>query len=414
MKRSGRTSIPVLDSSLPAPGLADRENPLLTIKQKSRALGGKGFHPRTRSCKDASRGKSMACAQHRGALTARRGENEGQRDVSSGGNAAATPHEQQVAVGDSTTRPVLNWWRSQRLTGSDGGVVPAAGISQNRPSPGRPTERNRPESGSCSPALHTTSRKRDVQEESWTKAQLYSLRRSQADTALSVSDFWGAVASNVQDRDPQDCQQKWFEHFATPRGRRRKASKQGSPSRSAGTALLSDNTSRSSREVAANAHESPERINQPPERGNGDDLFEATPMRGRRQVGTQPTGGELEAKTPRTPAGPGVPIDYTSAVEAIPRDGADYNQRGISKTYIMSKKMRRRASQLGKNSVVTRERAKKTPYGSAGRSFHAAAISQGHQLKVSVTSLGDVSLASTCNDEDSVCLSGSCETSDDE
>lgn len=351
-------------------------------------------------------GKSTARGKRGDALAARRGQHEIMGDVSNRAISAATPHERQVAEGGLNTPPVLNWWRSQRLTDSpDGGVVQAAGISQDQLSPG---------TGSCSPALKTVSRKPDGQEEPWTKAQLHSLRRAQADTALSASDFWGVVAGNVEDRDARQCQQKWFEHFATPRGRRRKASKQGSTCQSAGT-TLSDSTSRLSRYVVTATHDSPEPINQPPERSDADDLFQATPMRGRRQFGAQPTGGELEPKTPRTPAGPGAPIGDASAAEATPGDGrADY-KRGVSRTYVkaMSKKMRKGASQLGKSGMATRERARKPPFGSAGRTIHAAAISRGRKLKVSVTSLGAVSVASTCSDEDSLGLSGGCESDDE-
>lgn len=353
-------------------------------------------------------GESAARGQPRGAPAAPQGQHKVMNDVSNRVNAEATPRERQAAAGGSNTPPVLDWWRSQRLTASDGGVVQAAGVSQKLSS-GRPPDMKDAELASCSPTPNG-------QEEPWTKAQLHSLRRAQADTALSASDFWGSVASNVRDRDPQQCQQKWFEHFATPRGRRRKASKQGSPSQSVGKALLSDNTSCLSREVVTAAHDSPERNNHPHEQSGGDDLFQATPMRVRTRFGPPDESGDLEAMTPRTPAGPGVPADGASATEPTPGDGhAGYNQRGVSRTYVkaMSKKMRKGASQLGKSSMPTRERAKKTPFGSAGRSIHAAAVSQGHKLKVSVTSVGDVNLASTCSDEDSLDLSGSCESDDE-
>lgn len=416
MKQSARTLVPVLDFPRTAPGLAERaRDPRFTILKESGKSGGQGVRPRTRACEDVSvRGELSARDQRRDTIAARQEQAEVMGDISNRVNAAATPREQHAAV-DLDTPPVLNWWRSQRLTASDGGVVQAVGMSQNELS-GRPAETNEPEIGSCSPALKTANGKPDDQEEPWTKAQLHSLRRAQADTTLSASDFWGAVASNVKDRDPQQCQHKWFEHFVTPRGRRKKTSKQGSTCQSKGMTLLTDNTSRLSQENVAATHDSPERINQWPGRGDCDDLFQATPMRGRGQVGTQPAGGELEAKTPRTPAGPGVPKDYASEAEAIPGDGrAHGNQRGVSRTYVkaMSKKMRKGALQLGKNSMVTRERAKNTPLGSAGRTIHAATTSRGHRLKVSVTSFGDVSLALTCSDEDSVGLSGSCESEDE-
>lgn len=362
-------------------------------------------------------GKSTACEQPGGAPAAPQGQHKVMGDVSNKSNAKGAPRERQAAAGGSNAPPVLDWWRSQRLTSSDGVVVQAVGVSQNQVSPGRPPVLKDAEADYCSPTLKMAGYNPDGHEEPWTKAQLHSLRRAQADTALSASDFWGAVASNVQDRDPQQCQQKWFEHFATPRGRRRKSSKQSSPSLSVETALLSDNTSRSSREVVTAAHDSPERINHSHERSGGDDLFQATPMRGRTRFGPSYAGGELEAKTPRTPAGPDVPTDDASATEPTPGGGhADYNQRGVSRTYVkaMSKKMRKGASRLGNTSMPTQERrAKKPPFGSAGRTIHAAAVSQGHKLKVSVTPVGDVNLASTCSDEDSVGLSGSCESDDE-
>lgn len=308
------------------------------------------------------------------------------RDVSDREDATVTCEEQQVPGDGFNTPPVLNWWRNQRLTEAS-----ADELSQDPPS-----DMTGSEAGYCSPALKVMGRE-PCQEEPWTKTQLRSLRRAQADTDPSASNFWGAVAHNVEGRDPLGCQQKWFEHFATPQGRRRKVSKRGATS---GTPL--------SEGALLNAATAVQ-IVQPPV--SADDLFQATPMRGRRQLGVQLGGDELGGSTtPRTPAGPGATCDDSSRAGATPGDGHVDYKRGVSRTYVqaMSKKMRKGASQLGAGGCMTaRGKASRirTPSGGAGRTIHAATVSRGHKLKVSVTSSGAVNVASTHSDEDSLGLS---------
>lgn len=315
------------------------------------------------------------------------------RDVSNRKKAGKASQERLMQGDGVNAPPVLNWWRSQRLTEN-----PACGLSKDQLSAVQSTDMTGSETGCGSPALKVVGREPCPEEDRWTKSQLHSLRRAQADTDPSASDFWGIVADSVEGRDPLVCQQKWFEHFATPQGRRRKASKRGPTS---GTPLA-DSTSL---DAATAVHDSPARTIQPP--SSADDLFQATPMRGRRQFGAQLGGDELsESMTPRTPAGPGVRCDDDSRVEDTPGDGrADY-KRGVSRTYVqaMSKKMRKGASQLGGGCVVGRGKTSRmpTPFGGAGRTIHAAAVSRGRKLKVSVTSSGAVSVASTHSDEDSV------------
>ncbi|CAM9874467.1 unnamed protein product, partial [Hapterophycus canaliculatus] len=124
--------------------------------------------------------------------------------------------------------PVLDWWRNQRSTNAaaDGGVVEAAQTPehQNHVNPGKPLVSG---SGTSyfSPELKTVDHLFSGGEATWTEDQLHSLRVAQAGTDPSTSDFWGAVAGRVEGRDSLQCQQKWFEHIATPRGRPRKGSK---------------------------------------------------------------------------------------------------------------------------------------------------------------------------------------------
>lgn len=294
--------------------------------------------------------------------------------------------------------PVLDWWRGQRIS-------EAAGLRQDQ---------NIPSNSSGSPAKKTKASDpcKAVAEKPWSKAQLHSLRCAQAETSPSAPDFWGEVAGNVEGRDPLGCQQKWFEHFATPQGRRRKAAKRESTSQGTGTPL-SDIATRLPQDVVTARRDSPAG---PTKRNyTADDLFQATPMRGRRQFGVLPKG-EGESNTPRTPAGPSGPDDDASAVEAQPGDGRVDYKRGVSRTYVqaVSKKMRKGASQLGGGRNAVRAMASRNPpsSGKAGRTIHAAAVSRGRKLTASVTSSGAVSVASFYSDEDSLGQSGG--ESDDE
>lgn len=372
--RSGRSSVPVLDFWRTESGSVDVEkDPGLPGRQKPR--------------QSAQTTKSSASRGQIGVM----------REVSNRTKAVPTSQERQMPGDGFNAPPVLDWWRSQRLT-----ETPAGGLSQDRSAALKTTDMIGSEQGYASPALKVVGRELCPEEEPWTKSQLLSLRRAQADTDPSASDFWGVVADTVEGRDPLGCQQKWFEHFATPQGRRRKICKPGPTS---GTPT-SDSTSLN---AATAVRDSPVQIIQPP--SSADDLFLATPMRGRGRFGAPLGGDELgEPMTPRTPAGPGVPCDDASRAEEEPGTGrADY-KRGVSRAYMqaVSKKMRKGASQLGGGCMVARGRDSRIPTvsGGAGRTIHAAAVSRGHKLKVSVTSSGAVSVASTHSDEESVGLSG--------
>lgn len=370
--RSGQSSAPMLDFWRTESGLAEAED--------DRCLPGR-----------QNPGKSAPTKSR-----TRPGHDSVMRDVSNRDKAAATSQERMPGDGFKTA-PVLNWWRSQRLT-----ETRAGGLPQDQPSAVKTSDMTGPDPSYSSQALKVVVREPCPDEQQWTKSQLHSLRRAQADTDPSASDFWGVVAERVEGMDPLGCQQKWFEHFATPRGRRQKASKRGPTS---GTPL-SGNTFLT---TATAVHDSPMRTIQP--LAPADDLFQTTPMRGRRHFGAQLGVDELgESMTPKTPAGPGAPCEYASRAEETPGDGRTDYQRGVSRTYVqaMSKKMRKGASQLGGGCMAARGKASRlpTPSGGAGRTIHAAAVSRGHKLKISVTSSGAVSVASTHSDEDSVGLSG--------
>ena len=295
---------------------------------------------------------------------------------------------------------VLDWWRGRHIS-------EAAGVCQDQ---------NLPSTATDSPTPKTEARELRSAEKPWSKAQLHSLRLAQAETSPSAPDFWGVVAGNVEGRDPSGCQRKWFEHFATPQGRRRKAPKRESTSHRRTGTPLSDTSPRLSQDVVTARHGSPAA---PKQSDDADDLFQATPMRGRRQFGGQPTsfgveGGE--SNTPRTPAGPSAPYDDVSTIEQTPGDGRADCKRGVSRAYVqaVSKKMRKGASQLSRGGSAARGMASRNPpsSGAANRTIHAAAISRGRKLTASVTSSGAVNVASFYSDEDSLDLSGG--ESDDE
>lgn len=336
-------------------------------------------------------------------------------DATNRARAVASSHEIHDASGKESNTPrgaapVLDWWRSQRLTKAPGvGVLGATRFSEDQPSTGKHAGTD----SAC--GLEMVGREADGEEAPWTKPQLHSLRRAQAEIAPSTSAFWSAVAGNVDGRSPQECQQKWFEHFATPRGRSRNASARSSGSQRNGTPP-SDDMSRNT--PAAAAYRSLAPAKQTPERAASDDVFQATPMRGRRRFGVQARADVLDPKTPRTPAGPGAPCRDSWALDAVTGCGdADY-KRGVSRKYVkaLSKRMRTGALQSGKSRMAAREAIRKPTSGVAGRTTHTAAVSGGHKLQVCVSSSGAVSVESTCNssDEGNPSVSDDVESDDDE
>ncbi|CAN0011564.1 unnamed protein product [Ectocarpus sp. 12 AP-2014] len=337
-------------------------------------------------------------------------------DASNRARAVASSHERHDAAGRASNTPrgvapVLDWWRSQRLTKTPNvGVVGAARFPVGQPSTGNHADMD----SAC--GLETVGREVNGGEKPWTKAQMHSLRRAQAETAPSTSAFWSAVACNVDGRNPQECQQKWFEHFATPRGRSRNASARGYISQRIGTPP-SDDMSRNT--PAAAVYRSLAPAKRTPERGASDDLFQATPIRGQRRFGVQARGDLLDTRTPRTPAGPGAPCRDSSALDAAPGcEHADY-KRGVSRKYVktLSKRMRKGALQSGKNRKAARGQAVRKPEsGVAGRTTHTAAVSGGHKLQVSVSGSGAVSVQSICDssDEGNSSVSDYVESDDDD
>lgn len=295
--------------------------------------------------------------------------------------------------------PVLDWWRNQSSTNAtDGGAVEQP--HQGPLTPAKSTDISG--YGACfySPQLKMAGHNSDSGEAQWSEGQLHSLRVAQADTDPSTSNFWGAVAGRVKGRDPQQCQQKWFEYIATPRGRARNGSKQ-----------------------CPNSLKTQAPLSAPPTDQQGDvadidDLFQATPMRERRRAGASSRSDEVGPKTPKTPAGPGAPQDDISMAKFTPEDGCGNYERVVSRTYVqaMSKKIRKGSSQSVRKSVAAGTEFSRAPCGVVDRcrTVHAADVSRGHRLKASVSSTGTVRIASTSSsDEDSFGLPDD-EGSDDE
>ncbi|CAM9248294.1 unnamed protein product [Discosporangium mesarthrocarpum] len=136
-----------------------------------------------------------------------------------------------------TSAPVLDWWRSQRLSHNQDGVVVVDGGSSHDE-----LFHNKPFMSTCS---HATAekwgpgRRGPVQSgeepqlphehsSEWTKAQLRMLHLAQAGLDPGISNFWEHVASSVEGKDALACQEKWFAQLGTPKQRKRKGTqKQG-------------------------------------------------------------------------------------------------------------------------------------------------------------------------------------------
>lgn len=322
--------------------------------------------------------------------------------------------------------PVLDWWRSQRLAQTLGGtVLVTSGTSKDDFFPGRQSmapPSTLPTSKRCATSSHYGIGHGGIEvaegeKLSWTQAQLQSLRVAQMGTLPSAKDFWGAVASKVEGRDPQQCQQKWFEHFATPRVHRRKSTGKGATTAQGSGRPLEKQTPNSSR-GARRPEDGLSSEAQYASALGADDLFQATPMRGKSRFGNQLRGEVLDSSTPRTPAGPGAPGGDVSAESnpgQAPSDVA-YKRR-VSRTYVqaMSKKMRQAcgATQLGSTRMLGPSKSK--PHGVAGRKIHASSTSQGRALKASVSASGAVNVTSTgsSSDEEEKLLSDGGESDED-
>ncbi|CAM9251537.1 unnamed protein product [Choristocarpus tenellus] len=195
----------------------------------------------------------------------------------------ATPGTGQVKpkVLVKTTRsgrksaPVLDWWRSQRLSHTpDGNVVVSVGSSQD--------ELFHEDSMATSFALCTTDpltrecdaipcRTSMINNSRWTQAQLSMLKMAQVGINPGDADFWEHVARQVGGKDAYACQEKWFESLSTPKQQKKK----GQPKRPA-----NDPSSSSSKQSVGVSQGSPP---QKTLKGDSslDDLFNATPSQKR-------------------------------------------------------------------------------------------------------------------------------------
>lgn len=414
--RSGRRSIPVMDFSRTAKSIDGKAKDPRSVSTtavvfhrptKTRQnLPAKGRATSRSSLKKSTIVKDVPARKRRKASRTAGSDCGIVAGLPEGGTSAflsgRTAQEDGMPVTRSGRRSahVLDWWRSQSLSRTPNGEV----LESFRPSQAifLPEMPMVPPSRQSWPKATGFDRQgaSDGHEASWTRGQLHKLHTAQMATDPSAKDFWGAVASNVEGRDPQQCQQKWFEHFASPKCRRRKTTvvNKGTTSQKMDAPLTGETTKLSHDIFGAGA--CLPQLDQTPKRADADDLFLATPMRGRSRLGVQPRGCDMESSTPRTPAGPGAPIDVASSPQATSEEGrADY-MRGISRTYVqaMSKKMRKAyaASRSGSAPMVMRGKAsKKQTARLTGRTVHAAAISGGRSLKASVSVSGAVSIAST-------------------
>lgn len=314
-----------------------------------------------------------------------------------GGKAAAELGNEKVSEGLITltrsgrrSAPVLDWWRNQRLPHPPDGKTGSTKLSED--------VKSRKSAVAEAMGLDGVEA-RGGEDSPWTKSQLHSLRVAQMETVPSATDFWGAVSSKVNGRGPQQCQQKWFELFAAPKVRRGKAGRKYSTPQQTETPIATKAFSLSQEDPKA--ADSPSLLTENlPGRADDDDLFLSTPMRGRSRFGMHLRDDAFEAKTPRTPAGPGAPFGDASAAANASGDGrADY-KRGVSRTYVqaLSKKMRKAhgASQMCSTRVVLQKKdGTKQPSAGAGRTIHAAAASRGHLLKASMAASGAVRVEST-------------------
>lgn len=402
--RSGRRSVPVLAFWRTGGRETDASSSLLTEYSSQQHRVTSKSHSASKKSAAAQTSKSTSCHEGTGFVAAGlftgRPSNRVNSAISSQERKAAERVDVDVRQGAA---PVLDWWRNQRSTNAADGAVEAAPPPkhQDRLYPRKPTDVGDCGACSSSPEVKTADHACGSGEAQWTEGQLHSLHVAQADTDPSTSDFWGAVAGRVEGRNSQQCQQKWFEHIATPRSRPRKGSQRSVSSLKPRTAVSATPT------------------NQEGEPADIDDVFQATPMRERRRVGAQFRTDKAEPKTPKTPVGPGARHDGISAAKVLPGDGCASHKRVVSRAYVqaMSKKIRKGASQSARSSLAAGgKESAQAQCGVAGRcrTIQAADVSRGRRLKASVSTSGTVCVASTCSsDEDSFGLSDDQESDDE-
>lgn len=428
--RSGRTSRPVLSFSQTTYSIGEKARDLhLPLQRESRTLrkNTESYHAKRKvpvgySLECSARSKNSMPRKHRKlSPVAGHGEGGAASGVINISIAAGDHGQRNVASGDAVefrvegrrSGPVLDWWRRQRLPHNPGEKVATASrrFHQGESSPKKSlaSDRELPStlcSGTSSDASglnakypHRSEAPSD-EKISWTQSQLHSLRAAQVSTDPSAINFWVVVASKVEGRGPQQCQQKWFEYFSTLWARRSNTVKLTPGTRGIDTPTPAK-TPNLSQGASIIANEHLESDNQSSAQADADDLFLATPMRQRNWFEVQSHGDPLQPRTPRTPAGPSTSFCGASTAKKNPGEGlADY-KRGVSSTYVqaMSKKMRKKCgvSQLGNIDVVLQIQNKvdkKKLTCVFGKKMHAASTSRGQSLKASVSASGAVIMAS--------------------
>lgn len=290
--------------------------------------------------------------------------------------------------------PVMDWWRSQHLSRTVATPV-SAGRYETEPDSVR------------TPSSFEAGEGRTGDHDSpWTAAQLRSLYEAQTSTVPSKDDFWVAVAGKVVGRDAQECQQKWFENFASPSGLVRPTTSTTATRAGRKKAGGKDRGASKQGEAKPLVFGSPTPTNGV--RSDNDDLFHATPLRGQSRFALQSGGGEVaevEQRTPKTPCGPRTQQQGRAPIWALDAEDRNANtktkpdqRRGVSKAYVqaISKKMRKTFGASKEGSV----RGQTTALG-VSRKINAVDNLEGHALKVSISESGTV-MASLDGDEDSV------------
>lgn len=304
--------------------------------------------------------------------------------------------------------PVLDWWRSQRLShNADGEVVVTFGSCRDellcrrngRPSLTTDATPQEQGEGGCDQTSHG-------EVGLWTKTQLSRLHTAHMTTSPAAKGFWDTVASHVEGKSPRECQRKWFEHFATPKLRRNRARTKPSHFQEMGTPNAIETPTLGDGILGTPCDDVATLMHQPSVRANGDDLFQATPMRERGHVRAARNNISSGLSTPSTPAGPGALVDEAAlTVDGNSRDEHDDAKQGVSRAYVqaVSKRMRKVSapSQKGGARVGTVRQAGHQSFGVEVRKVQRASTSsRGQALKASVTSSGIVHITSIGSGDD--------------
>lgn len=290
--------------------------------------------------------------------------------------------------------PVMDWWRSQHLSR----IVTTSDSIR--------TYETKPVSARSPSSFEAKEGRTGDHDSQWTAAQLRSLYEAQTSTAPSRDNFWIAVADQVVGKDAQECQQKWFENFASPSGLVRPTTSTTATRAGKKKAGGKDRNADKEGEAKPLDFGSPTPTNRG--RSNNDDLFHATPLRGQSRFALQCGDGqaaEVGKGTPKTPCGPRTQQHGRAPMWALDADGRDTStkikpdqRRGVSKAYVqaVSKKMRKTFGASKEGSV----RDQTTAIG-VGRKINAVDNLDGHALKVSISESGAV-IASLDGDEDDI------------